>query len=59
MQGCKSRLWIPSRDENAIDDQLKTQPACSCLSHQSKLAGDAQVKVRRRVRKTRPVTVDG
>ena len=50
MQGCKSRLWIPSRDsKNAIDDQLQDATSVLDAFHIVKLAGDAPGEVRRRV----------
>ena len=50
MQGCKSRLWIPSRDsKNAIDDQLQDATSVLDAFHIVKLAGDALDEVRRRV----------
>ena len=50
MQGCESRLWIPSRDsKNAIDDQLQDATSVLDAFHIVKLAGDALDEVRRRV----------
>ena len=50
MQGCESRLWIPSRDsKNAIDDQLQDATSVPGACHIVKLAGDALDEVRRRV----------
>ena len=50
MQGCKSRLWIPSRDsKNAIDDQLQDATSVLDAFHIVKLAGDPLDEVRRRV----------
>ena len=50
VQGCKSRLWIPSRDsKNAIDDQLQDATSVLDAFHIVKLAGDALDEVRRRV----------
>ena len=50
MQGCKSRLWIPSRDsKNAVDDQLQDATSVLDAFHIVKLAGDAPGEVRRRV----------
>ena len=50
MQGCESRLWIPSRDsKNAIDDQLQDATSVLDAFHIVKLAGDAPGEVRRRV----------
>ena len=50
MQGCKSRLWIPSRDsKNAIDDQLQDATSVPGACHIVKLAGDALDEVHRRV----------
>ena len=50
MQGCKSRLWIPSRDsKNAVDDQLQDATSVLDAFHIVKLAGDALDEVRRRV----------
>ena len=50
MQGCESRLWIPSRDsKNAIDDQLQDTTSVLDAFHIVKLAGDSPGEVRRRV----------
>ena len=50
MQGCKSRLWTPSRDsKNAIDDQLQDATSVLDAFHIVKLAGDAPGEVRSRV----------
>jgi len=50
VQGCKSRLWIPSRDsKNAIDDQLQDATSVLDTFHIVTLAGDAPGEVRRRV----------
>ena len=50
VQGCESRLWIPSRDsKNAIDDQLQDATSILDAFHIVKLAGDALDEVRRRV----------
>ena len=50
VQGCKSRLWIPSRDsKNAVDDQLQDATSVLDAFHIVKLAGDALDEVRRRV----------
>ena len=56
MRGCKSRLWIPSRDsKNAIDDQLQDATSVLDAFHIVKLAGDARGEVRRHVQQVRYV----
>ena len=50
MQGCKSRLWIPSRDIRTPSlGQLQDATSVLDAFHIVKLAGDAPGEVRRRV----------
>ena len=59
VQGCKSRLWIPSRDiRTPLMTSSKTPPACSMPFTSSSSLATPQVRCVAASSKTRPVTAD-